>query len=395
MYYTARRRVSLANLDWWLLVALVCLAAFGVAMIYSATHGVVDPVVQNRWQAQFIFLLVGIVAFFVGSLFDYRLLGFLGIPAFVIFLAMLILVELSGVVLNGARRWLNIANVNVQPTEAGKFLLIVIMAWFLSRYYTERKRLPVLLLGLAVMALPLFLVYRQPDLGMTITMLFIIGAMVLMSGLPWTQAVILIGAGLVCFQVLFSPDLLGAVRCLLPLTEAEPVCFQVLYNSLQGYMVDRLNVFLDPTNPTNAASAFNVEQALIGVGNGALTGKGWLGGTQNQLFFLRVRHTDFIFSVIAEEFGFLGCVVLLGVVGFVLFRLARTMDQAADEFGRLLVGGVGALILFQVFINVGMNLRLVPVTGMTLPLISSGGSSLISIMFALGLTQSINLRRSA
>ena len=369
MYYTTRRQLSLANLDWWLAIALVCLAAFGVAMIYSATHGVVDPVVQNRWLAQFIFLLAGIVAFFVGSLFDYRLLGILGIPSFVIFLVMLVLVELNGVELNGARRWLNIASVNVQPTEAGKFLLIVVMAWFLSRFYTERKRLPVLLLGLGVMAFPLFLVYRQPDLGMTVTMLFIIGAMVLMSGLPWTQAVILTGGGLI-----------GAI---------------MLYTTLQDYMLARLNVFLEPNNPDNAASAFNVEQALIGVGNGGLTGKGWLEGTQSQLFFLRVRHTDFIFSVIAEEFGFLGCALLLGVIGVVLFRLARTMDQAEDEFGRLLVGGVGALVLFQVFINVGMNLRVVPVTGMTLPLISSGGSSLISMMFALGLTQSINLRRSA
>ncbi len=368
MHYATHRRLSLANLDWGLSLALLCLAAFGVAMIYSATHGVVDPVVQNRWLAQSIFLLVGIVAFFVGAFFDYRLLGILGIPSFLIFLAMLILVELNGVELNGARRWLNIANTNVQPTEAGKFLLVVVMAWFLSRFYTERKRLFVLLLGLAVMVFPLFLVYRQPDLGMTLTMLFLIGAMVLMSGLPWTHAIILIGMGLVGVQV--------------------------LYGALQDYMLVRLNVFLDPTNPENAASAFNVEQALIGVGNGGLTGQGWLAGSQNQLFFLRVRHTDFIFSVIAEEFGFLGCALFLGVVGFVLFRLAHTMDQAEDEFGRLLVGGVGALVLFQMFVNVGMNLRVVPVTGMTLPLISSGGSSLISMMFALGLTQSINLRRS-
>ncbi len=369
MYYASRRQFSLANLDWWMAVAVVCLAAFGVAMIYSATHGVVDPVIQNRWLAQFAFLLVGIVAFFVGSFFDYRLLGILGIPSFAIFLFMLVLVELNGVELNGARRWLNVANINVQPAEAGKFLLIVIMAWFLSRFYTERKPLYILILGLASMSTPLFLVYRQPDLGMTVTMLFIIGAMVLMSGLPWSQAFILTGLGLV-----------GLLQ---------------LYSSLQDYMLARLAVFLDPTNSENAASAFNVEQALIGVGNGGLTGRGWLEGTQSQLFFLRVRHTDFIFSVIAEEFGFLGCLLILGLIGFVLFRLARTMDQAEDEFGRLLVGGVGALILFQVFINVGMNLRLVPVTGMTLPLISSGGSSLISMMFALGLTQSINLRRSS
>ena len=337
-------------------------------MIYSATRGVLDPVIQNRWSAQTIFLFSGIVAFFVGSLVEYRLLSFLGIPSFAIFLTMLVLVEINGVELNGARRWINIGNTNVQPTEAGKFLLIVIMAWFLSRFYTESKRLPVLLLGFAILALPLFLVYRQPDLGMTVTMLFIIGTMVLMSGLPWSQAFVLVGTGLACLLL--------------------------VYGSLEEYMLERLDMFFNPTALENVDAVFNVRQALIGVGSGGLTGKGWLEGTQSQLFFLRVRHTDFIFSVIAEEFGFIGCTLLLGMVGLVLFRLARTMDQAEDEFGRLLVGGVGALVLFQVFINVGMNLQVVPVTGMTLPLISSGGSSLISMMFALGLTQSVNLRRS-
>lgn len=369
MYYATRRQLTIANLDWWLAISVFCLSAFGVAMIYSATRGVSDPVIQNRWSAQTIFLLAGIVAFFIGSLVEYRLLSYLGIPSFAFFLAMLVLVEFNGVELNGARRWINIANTNVQPTEAGKFLLIVIMAWFLSRFYTERKRLHVLLLGFIIMAAPLFLVYRQPDLGMTVTMLFILGTMVLMSGLPWTQAFILAGTGLA-----------GLIS---------------VYSSLEDYMLQRLDMFFRPTAVENVDAVFNVRQALIGVGSGGLTGKGWLEGTQSQLFFLRVRHTDFIFSVIAEEFGFIGCALFLGVVGLVLFRLARTMDHAEDEFGRLLVGGVGALVLFQVFINVGMNLQVVPVTGMTLPLVSSGGSSLISMMFALGLTQSVNLRRSA
>ena len=166
------------------------------------------------------------------------------------------------------------------------------------------------------------------------------------------------------------------------------------YGTLQEYMLARIDMFLNPDATLNRDAVFNVTQALISVGNGGWFGRGWLEGTQSQLFYLRVRHTDFIFSVVAEEFGFVGSSALLLVFGFLLWRLVRTMDLAEDAFGRLLVGGVAALILFQTFVNVGMNIRLMPVTGMTLPLVSSGGSSLVSTMFAIGLTQSVNLRRS-
>lgn len=368
MYEFAQRRVSFANLDWWLWGTATLLALFGIAMIYSATHSVVDPIVRGRWSSQIVFLILSMVAFFVGALLDYRLLNFLGLPSFLAFAALLVLVELYGVEQNGAVRWIRVGGTLVQPTEAGKFMLIVIVAWYLSRYYTERKRLPMLILGLGALAGPLFLVYQQPDLGMLITMLFIIGAMVLMSGLAWSH-----------FLVLGAFGLAGLL---------------LLYSSLEDYMVQRLGMFFNPNEAANINAAYNVRQSLISVGNGGWFGQGWMNGSQNQLHFLRVRHTDFIFSVVAEEFGFVGSCLLLGLLGFLLWRLLRTMDNAEDEFGRLLVGGVGALILFQTFVNTGMNLRIMPVTGMTLPFISSGGSSLVSIMFALGLTQSVNVRRT-
>ncbi len=364
-YSPTRRRIQFANLDWLLLGTVLVLALFGIGMIYSATRGVVDPVLQTRWNDQILFLILGIAAFFLGASLDYHLLQLLGLPSFLALIAMLVLVAEAGVEQNEAVRWLRLGNTLVQPTEAGKFLLIVIVAWFLSRFYTERKRLVVLVLGLGALAGPLLLVYRQPDLGMVITMLFIIGAMILVSGIPLTQFLVLAGLAVAAFPL--------------------------LYATLQSYMVQRLAMFRNPA--ANLSAAFNVEQALISVGSGGWFGKGWTEGTQNRLFFLRVRHTDFIFSVVAEEFGFVGSVALLVLLGFVLWRLIRTMDLAEDEFGRLLVAGVGALILFQTFVNVGMNLRVMPVTGMTLPFISSGGSSLVSTMFAIGLTQSVNLRR--
>ena len=368
----SRRGLALVHFDWWLLAACLALAIFGVAMIFSATRGVVDPVIQNRWTAQIAFLVIGIVAFFMGALFDYRLLRLAGWPGYCFLLGVLVLVELFGTEQNFAVRWLRVGNTVVQPTEAGKFVLIVVMAWYLSRYYSEDKRLGVLLLALAALVPPLLLVYRQPDLGMVVTMLFIIGAMILLSGVTAAHFLVLSGLAL---AVLF-----------------------LAYGTLQDYMLDRINMFLDPildpTKEQDRDAVFNVTQARISVGNGGWFGRGWLEGTQSQLFYLRVRHTDFIFSVVAEEFGFVGSCALLLVFGFLLWRLVRTMELAEDAFGRLLVGGVAALILFQMFVNVGMNIRLMPVTGMTLPLVSSGGSSLVSTLFAIGLTQSVNLRRS-
>ncbi len=362
----SRRGLALVHFDWWLLAASLALSIFGIAMIFSATRGVVDPVIQNRWTAQIAFLVIGIVAFFMGALLDYRLLRLAGWPGYCFLLGVLVLVELFGTEQNLAVRWLSVGNTVVQPTEAGKFVLIVAVAWYLSRYYSEEKRLSVLFLALAVLVPPLLLVYRQPDLGMVVTMLFIIGAMILISGVTAAHFLVLSSLAL---AVLF-----------------------LVYGTLQDYMLDRISMFLAPDD--NREAVFNVTQALISVGNGGLFGKGWLEGTQSQLFYLRVRHTDFIFSVVAEEFGFVGSCALLLVFGFLLWRLVRTMELAEDAFGRLLVGGVAALILFQMFVNVGMNIRLMPVTGMTLPLVSSGGSSLVSTLFAIGLTQSVNLRRS-
>ena len=364
----SRRGLALVHFDWWLLAACLTLAILGIAVIFSATHGVVDPRIQNRWTAQIAFLMIGIVAFLMGALLDYRLLRLAGWPGYCLLLGVLVLVELFGREQNQAVRWLSVGNTVVQPTEAGKFVLIVVIAWYLSRFYSEEKRLSVLFLALGALVPPLWLVYQQPDLGMVVTMLFIIGAMILIAGVTVAHFLVL---SVLALTVLF-----------------------LVYGILQDYMLDRIDMFLNPTAEHNLEDVFNVDQALISVGNGGWFGRGWLEGTQSQLFYLRVRHTDFIFSVVAEEFGFVGSCTLLLVFGFLLWRLVRTMELAEDTFGRLLVGGVAALILFQMFVNVGMNIRLMPVTGMTLPLVSSGGSSLVSTMFALGLTQSVNLRRS-
>ena len=330
-------------------------------MTYSAT--ITDIVLADYWQRQLVFTILGAIALVTAALFDYRHLELLAQPSYFVLLASLVAVYFVGEVKNGAQRWLNLG-IDVQPTEAGKFLLIIFFAWYLSRFQDRIRRLPFLLGAVILLLFPLVLVYVQPDLGMTVTLAFISGTLILING------------------VRLAHIFLGVA--------ATAAAWPLLRGTLQDYMLRRIEVFLDPDS--NLDAAFSVQQALISIGNGGWIGMGWGEGTQTQLRFLRVRHTDFIFSVIAEELGFVGTVLVLLLLFFVIWRLVRIADLAQDQFGRLITLGVAALIFFQTFVNVGMNLAILPVTGMTLPFLSYGGSSLVSMMVAVGLAQSVVMR---
>jgi len=376
-------RLSWRNFDWWLLGAVLVLCAIGVGMIYSATFSTVD--LTDLWLRQSIFAGLGIVMLLLATVIDYRQLEILALPAFLLFILSLVAVDLFGEIQGGSQRWINIAGTKVQPTESGKFLLIIFMAWYLSWYREYMDRLPYLIIALALLLAPLFFVYRQPNLGMTITYTFLGGTLILVSGVRFWQL------GL----------LTGGVLTALPL----------FARTLEGYMLERFCIFLKPesiellkryfqerlpdscVNPEALKDAsYNVDQALIAVGSGNWLGQGWAHGSQNQGHFLRVRHTDFIFSVIAEELGLIGAALILLLLLFVVWRLLNIADRAQDHFGRLIATGVAAIIFFQTFSNVGMNLGVLPVTGLTLPFISYGGSSLLSMMFAVGLAESVVLR---
>lgn len=350
------------NFDIWLMLAVLALCGIGVAMIYSATNTTVD--LADYWERQTFFMLVGLAVLLAVAVVDYRHLELVAQPAYIGLVGSLLLVNLFGTVQGGSQRWIGVAGTLVQPTEAGKFLLIIFFAWYLSRFQDRLQRFAYLLTALLLLSLPLAFIYLQPDLGMTITFAFIGGILILVSGIRLIHIAILGG---------------GALSAL-----------PFLAGSLQGYMLERIQMFLDPSS--NQDAAYNVFQALISIGNGGWLGEGWAQGSQNQLRFLRVRHTDFIFSVIAEELGFVGTVLILLLLFFVMWRLVRIADMAQDQFGRLLTMGVAALIFFQTFVNVGMNLSIMPVTGMTLPFISYGGSSLVSMMLAIGLAQSVVMR---
>ena len=267
-----------------------------------------------------------------------------------------------GQVSGGAQSWLGTGA--IQPSEMAKIVVIVVLAKFLADREERMEEMGTVLASLGIVAAPIVLIYLQPDLGTAIVLIAIWVAMMWTAGMRLRHWFFLAAGG----------------AAALPL----------VWFALQDYMRERLLLFFDPT--ANPDSYFNIHQALVSIGSGGLIGKGLTHGTQSQLHFLRVRHTDFIFAVAAEELGFLGAMVIVGLLFFILWRTLRIAERSRDTFGRLIVAGVAAVILFQAVINIGMNLGLLPVTGLPLPFVSYGGSSLITLMIGMGLVESVAVR---
>ncbi len=359
--------------DYVLFGVTVLLIIFGVLMIASATQDAIDPTLISRVPDQIRFAVLGIF-FMVGlALMDYRLLGGLNTWLYILMVVLLLMVFAFGVEGDaGAQSWINIG-IRIQPSEVAKVLIIITLAHYLSRNYDRLDRLSTLAVSLVHMGIPAFLIFIQPDLGMVTVFGAIWITMVWAAGLRMKHIVIFglvmtLGGGVVLLQA-----------------------FDVIEGPLEEYQIQRISTFISPASDEDAF--FNIRQALISVGSGGVVGKGYSVGTQNKGRFLRVRHTDFIFSVIAEEFGFIGSMTVLVLIGIVLMRILNGARRAIDPFGSLICYGVAAFIFFQTVTSIGMNLALVPVTGLTLPFISSGGTSLLSTMVGIGLAESVIARR--
>jgi rod shape determining protein RodA len=348
------------NFDFVLLAATVLLIAFGIAMIYSATPDTSD--LKDLPRRQTIWALAGLALMPLVAAFDYRFLENLQKPLYVLIIASLLLVLVVGQVIHGAQRW--ISGSSLQPSELAKVLIIVTLAQLLAQHEKEIGQFRYILVSIIHVAVPMGLIYLQPHLGTVVVLAVIWLIMVLMAGMRLLHLGILGFVG-----VLTTP---------------------IIWFRLEDYMQDRFLLFLNPAR--DPAARYNIDQALISIGSGGLLGKGYASGSQSQLHFLRVRHTDFIFSVIGEEMGFVGALVLFALIGIVLWRILRAASLARDSFGRLIACGIAALIFFQSLVNVGMNLGLLPVIGIPLPFISAGGSSLITLLIAEGLVQSVVMR---
>lgn len=355
----------LQRFDYILFGATMLLIVFGVLMIASATQDAIDPDLINRVPDQIRFALVGLIALIALTLIDYRLLSSLHVWLYALMIVLLLLTRILGVEGDaGAQRWLDIG-IRVQPSEIGKIVLIITLSTFLAREYVNLDKFTTLIKSAIHVAIPAFLVFIQPDLGTTIVFVVIWG-------------VILWGAGLRLKHI----ALMGAAGLL---------ALPIVLPQLEDYQLARFTTFLFEDSDPDAQ--YNIDQALISVGSGGLLGKGYTAGPQNAGRFLRVRHTDFIFSVIAHEFGFVGSVATMSLIALVIMRVLRAAYLASDPLGAMICYGVAGLIFFQTVVSIGMNLRLVPVTGLTLPFVSSGGTSLLFTMIGIGLVQSVIVRR--
>ncbi len=354
--------------DYVLFAAAILLTLFGILMIRSATLGAVDTELIARVPDQIRFAILGFLLLLGLAALDYRLLAGVDNWLYIIMIVLLFMVTIFGVEGDGgAKSWLNLG-IRVQPSEIAKLIIIITLAVFLSRNYDKLGQLPTVLRSAIHIGIPAILIFIQPDLGMTIVFAVIWIVMV------W-------GAGLRLKHIAIG---------LLALTIAAPVAVPVAWSQMEGYQRQRILSFISPESDRDAY--YNILQARISIGSGGVVGKGYAQGPQNTGRFLRVRHTDFIFSVIAEEFGFVGGAVTIALLAVVIFRILRGARRAADPLGAMICYGVAAFIFFQTFVSIGMNLSLVPVTGLTLPFISSGGTSLLSTLAGIGLAESVIMR---
>lgn len=355
----------LQNFDYVLLFTTIILIIFGVMMIASATRGVDS--LADRVNSQVLYGIVSIGVVFIIAALDYRLLTSTYLWIYGLIVALLAVVGILGIEGEaGAQSWVNLGVAGFQPSELAKMLLIIVLAQQLAVNAERIERLSTILRSLAFVAIPAFLIFIQPDLGITILILVMWFVMVWAAGMRWQHI------------------LLFAIIAL--------VAAPLVWSQMEPYQQSRIVVFINPESDPDAF--YNINQALTAIGNGGFLGKGYMQGTQSQLRFLRVRHTDFIFAVIAEEFGFVGAVLVLALIAVVLFRILRAARLAPDMAGSLICYGVATVIFFQTLVSIGMNVRVMPVTGLTLPFISSGGSSLVTLMFGIGLVESVALRRA-
>lgn len=359
----------LKRMDWLLFGAMVGLMVMSVFFIFSASYRGPDQTMPGWYKWQMVWMGIGLILFLGLALLDYRVICQWSTVWYVLAMALLVLVLVVGRKVNGARSWLGWGGFGIQPAEFAKLAVIVAVSYYLFHHTPEdRRRWQTLAGALLLVSGPVLLILAQPDLG---------SAMVL---------------GPVCLAIGFA----GGVRVkhLAVVLLIGLMLAPVAWTQLKTYQKARLTVFLDPDKDPKGAG-WNLRQSQIAIGSGGLTGKGYLQGTQNLLGYLprTVAPNDFLFSVIGEEMGFVGSVCVVGLYTLVLFSGLRIASHARDRLGMLLATGIVAMLFSHVFINLGMTIGLMPITGLPLPLLSYGGSFVLATMTALGLLQNIWIHR--
>lgn len=370
------RDISWRHFDFWLLGAIVMATAFGTTMIRSAVAGNEEllPLV-NR---QIYFALLGLVVIFVVGAIDYRYWTSLYIPIYIVMSILLFSLFLSAQAVFGAARWFSVGVLFIQPTEFAKIIIILILARYFEKSQDRPRDLRWIAASLAwVWGLAIWILL-QPNLSNIVVIMVIWLVLIWLNGLQLKHLFTFATIGILVMGLVVGLTIFG-----------------IRIPFLQEYQQQRIANFILPDPNATFGATYNVQQALIAIGSGGLFGKGYGQGTQTQLRFLKVRHTDFIFSAVSEEFGMVGGVLIIIILAFIIWRCLRAAQRSRDVSGTVIAYGVAALIFFQGAVNIGVNMNIVPVSGLPLPFISYGGSGLTSLMLGIGLVESVALRHKS
>jgi rod shape determining protein RodA len=362
-------RTLVKRIDWNFVLVILSLNVVGLINLYSATHGPHSAEMATLFVNQLVWLAAGWSCFFIVTLVDYSIISRVAYIAYFLNLGALLYVTLFGKVALGAQRWIDFGPIHYQPSETMKLCLIMLMAKILATRSTHGPGMGLkeLFWPLIVMGVPFALVVEQPDLGTASMLLAIGGSMVLFCKVKKRILATAIAAALV----------------------AAPIAWNY---GLRDYQKNRVITFLSPNNDPRG-TGYNSIQSKIAVGSGKILGKGFRKGTQSQLEFLPERHTDFIFSVLSEEHGFVGSVTTLGLFCVLFLIVIRIASTSRDKFGALLTVGALSYVFWHMFVNMGMVIGLLPIVGVPLPLLSYGGSSMLTTMTTLGIISNVAYRR--
>ncbi len=366
------RRI-IAGYDWLLFVVLFLILGLGVLSIYSVTYlHEASPTGRTPiYMKQIYWIILGWVAFLIMAWIDYHEIIRFAYPIYAGTIFMLVLVPLIGRVGMGAQRWIQVGPLSFQPSEVAKISILLALAKYFSDYYPKKGLdLKDLLVPATLLLVPMVLILKQPDLGTALSISSIFFSMLFVVGLR--------------SKLLINFSLLSAMM--------SPFIGQLVWDHLKDYQKKRILTFMNPANdPTG--TGYQIIQSKIAIGSGGVSGKGLFGGTQSQLRFLPERHTDFIFSVFAEQWGFLGILFLFSLFLYLFFWTIEIATKSKDILGSLIVVGAIGLISFYFLVNIGMTLGVMPVVGVPLPLFSYGGTAMVSTMALLGLLLNVKLRR--
>lgn len=367
------RNISWRYFDFWLLGAVVLATAFGTTMIRSAVAG--NEVLLPLINRQIYFALIGIAVIFIVAAIDYRNWTALFVPMYIAILLLLLSLTGLGQTVFGAQRWFQVGVLFLQPTEFAKIIAIIVLARYFEVTQNQPRDLRWVFGALLWASGIIVMILLQPNLSNVVVLTVILGSLLWFNGMQIKHMLLFGGVGALALGIVVALTLLG-----------------IRIPFLQEYQQQRIANFILPDPNATFGATYNVQQALIAIGSGGLFGQGYGHGTQTQLRFLKVRHTDFIFSAISEEFGFVGSLLVIIIILLVIWRCLRVAQKSRDVAGMCIAYGVATLIFFQGMVNIGVNLNIVPVSGLPLPFISYGGSGLTSLMLGIGLVESVAMR---